>query len=187
MLHSCSLHRGVAARLILVWPDWLADLITNQLTNSMDQSCSWEADSSPISQETSYIFWNMTVPYHFQWSFPLVAVLNHISPVDTLSSYVLKIQYIILLFMPRSSRWLFSFRFPHQSSAFISLLSYTCHPSCVSHSCFNQIVFGEDYEPWSSWLCSFLQCWVTSSVVGPNMFLSTHFLNTFSLCSSLNP
>jgi len=105
----------------------------------MDQSPSWEADSSPASQEAPYVFWNLTVPYCIQWSSPLVAILNHISPVDTLSSCVLKIQYIILLFMPSSSRWLLSFRFPHQNFTFISLLSYTCHPSCVPHSCFNQL------------------------------------------------
>ena len=139
MLHSCSLHSVDAVRLILVWPDRLAELITNQLNNSMDQSPSWEANSSPASQETPYIFWNLTVPYHTQWSSPHVAILNHISSVVTLSSYVLKIDYIIQLFMPSSSRWLLSFRFPHQNSAFISLLSYTCHPSYVSLSWFNQL------------------------------------------------
>jgi hypothetical protein len=35
-------------------------------------------------------------------------------------------------------------------------------------------------------LCSFLQLPVTSSLFGPNILLSTLFLNTLSLCSSLN-
>jgi hypothetical protein len=35
-------------------------------------------------------------------------------------------------------------------------------------------------------LCSFLYSPVTSSLFGPNIFLSTQFSNTLSLCSSLN-
>jgi len=52
----------------------------------MDQSPSWEADSSPANQETPYIFCNLTVPYLIQRSSPLLAILNQISPVDTLLS-----------------------------------------------------------------------------------------------------
>jgi hypothetical protein len=38
----------------------------------------------------------------------------------------------------------------------------------------------------SSWLCRFHQPPVTSSLLGPNIFLSTLFSNTLNLCSSLN-
>jgi hypothetical protein len=34
--------------------------------------------------------------------------------------------------------------------------------------------------------CNFLHCPVTSSLLGPNILLSTLFSNTLSLCSSLN-
>jgi hypothetical protein len=48
------------------------------------------------------------------------------------------------------------------------------------------IMFSEVYKLWSSILCSFLQSPVTSYLFGPNIFLSTLFSNTLSLCFSLN-
>ena len=45
---------------------------------------------------------------------------------------------------------------------------------------------GEDYRSFSSSLCGFLRCPVTSSLLGPNILLSTLFSNTHSLRSSLN-
>jgi hypothetical protein len=44
----------------------------------------------------------------------------------------------------------------------------------------------EEYQLWSSSLCSFLQPPTILSLFGPNIPLSTLFSNTFSLCSSLN-
>jgi hypothetical protein len=43
-----------------------------------------------------------------------------------------------------------------------------------------------NYIPLSSSLCKILQPYVTSSLLGPNILLSTLFSNTLSLCSSLN-
>jgi hypothetical protein len=43
------------------------------------------------------------------------------------------------------------------------------------------IILGEQYKLWISSLCSFLQPPITSSLFGPDIFLST-----LSLCSSLN-
>jgi len=45
---------------------------------------------------------------------------------------------------------------------------------------------GEEYRSLSSSLCSFLHSPVTSSLLGPNILLSTLFSNTLSLRSSLN-
>ena len=46
--------------------------------------------------------------------------------------------------------------------------------------------FGEQYRSLSSSLCSFLHSSFTSSFLGPNIFPSTPFSNTLSLCSFLD-
>jgi hypothetical protein len=48
------------------------------------------------------------------------------------------------------------------------------------------IISDHQYKLWSSPFCNFLLSPVTSSLVGPNILLSTLFSNTLSLCSSLN-
>jgi hypothetical protein len=48
------------------------------------------------------------------------------------------------------------------------------------------LIFGKEYISLSSALCSFIHSAVTSSLLGPNILLSTVFSNTLSLRSSLN-
>jgi hypothetical protein len=48
------------------------------------------------------------------------------------------------------------------------------------------IILGEEYKSRSSSLCSFLYLPFTSSLFGPNVFLSNLFSYSLSLCSSLN-
>jgi hypothetical protein len=48
------------------------------------------------------------------------------------------------------------------------------------------IILGEVHKSRSFFLCSFLHPLVTSSLFGPNIFLSTLFPNSFRLCYSLN-
>jgi hypothetical protein len=48
------------------------------------------------------------------------------------------------------------------------------------------ILFGVEYKIWSSSLCNYLHSPVTSSLLGPNILLTTLFTNTLSLYSSLN-
>jgi hypothetical protein len=47
-------------------------------------------------------------------------------------------------------------------------------------------ILGEEYKPCSSSLCSFLQHPVTSSLLGPNIPLSTLFSNTLNLYTFLH-
>jgi hypothetical protein len=61
----------------------------------------------------------------------------------------------------------------------------TCPAHLIPLALITLTTLGEEYKPCSYSLCSFLQPPVTSSLFGPNIFLSTLFSNTVNLCSSL--
>jgi hypothetical protein len=65
-----------------------------------------------------------------------------------------------------------------------------CAPHAPAHlillALITLIILGEEYKPCSSSLCSFLQPPGTSSLLGPNILLSTLFSNTINLCSARN-
>jgi hypothetical protein len=48
------------------------------------------------------------------------------------------------------------------------------------------IIFGYEYNIWSSPCCNFLHSPVTSFLFGPNILVRSLYSNTLSLCSSLN-
>jgi hypothetical protein len=94
--------------------------------------------------------------------------------------HFLKIHDNILPSTPRSSKWSLSLMFPHQNPIYVSLLPQTYYTPRPSHSS------PLDHRTiLSSSLCSFLY-FVTSSVLGTNILISTLFSNTLSLRSSLN-
>jgi hypothetical protein len=102
---------------------------------------------------------------------------------------LLKIHFnIILPSTPRSSKWPLSIRSPHQNHVRTYLVPHTCHMPRPSHS----FRFNHPSNIWwgvqtkRSPLYSGFHTPVTSSVLGPNILLSTLFSNTLSLCSSLN-
>ena len=57
--------------------------------------------------------------------------------------------------------------------------------TCIILDSITQTIMGEQYRSLSSSLCSFLHSPVTSTLLGPNILLSTLFSNTLSLCSTL--
>jgi len=95
---------------------------------------------------------------------------------------------IILQSTPWSSKWSLSLRFPRQNT-YTTLLSPML-ATCLAHLIFlyliARIILGEENISLGSSLCSFLHCSVPSSLLGPNVFLSTVFSNTLSLHSFRN-
>jgi hypothetical protein len=68
-------------------------------------------------------------------------------------------------------------------------LLYSLRATCPAHLILDFITrtaFCEQYQSFSSTLCSFLHSPVTSSLLGPNILLRTLFPNTLSLRSSVN-
>ena len=63
-----------------------------------------------------------------------------------------------------------------------------CYMSCPSQSSRFRflIMLGKEYNACSSALCNFLHSPVISSLLAPNIFLSTLFSYILNLCSSLN-
>ena len=82
----------------------------------------------------------------------------------------------------RSSKWSLSFRPPPAKTLYVPALSIraTC-PACVVPDFITQIVFGGEYRSWRSSLCSLFYSPVTSSLLGPTIFLRTLFSNTLCL------
>jgi hypothetical protein len=62
----------------------------------------------------------------------------------------------------------------------------TCLAHLILLDLITRIICGDDYRSLSSSWCSLLHFPVTSSLLGPNIPLSTLFSNTLSLCSSLS-
>jgi hypothetical protein len=60
----------------------------------------------------------------------------------------------------------------------------TCPTSPIRLDLMTQIIFGEEYRPLSSPLCSLHHSPVTSSLFGPHIFLNTLFSATLSPYSS---
>lgn len=141
----------------------------NQITNVIHGWSSWKASSVSDSWEIPSILWNQKVHHHVHKSPPHFLALSQIVPVHVPSSYFLETHFNILIpSMPGSSQ---VFSFPYMKPVFTSCFLHVYYMSGLSHSTW--IMFGEQYKLWRPSLCSFLQ---SSSLLGPNVFVSTLFL-----------
>ena len=69
-------------------------------------------------------------------------------------------------------------------------LSSPIRPTCPAHlillDFITRTILGEEYKSFRTSLCNLLHSPVTSSLLGPNIFLNTIFSNTLSFLSSRN-
>ena len=158
-------------------------------TYPLKQSSSWETNLFSASQGIPRILRNPKVHYRIHSSPLYVPILSQLDPVHPPTSYFLKIHLnIILASTPEPSKWSSSLRFPNKTlyAPLLSSNRATCPSHLILLDLIIRIIFCWQHRSLSSSLCSFLYFPVTSSLVGPNILLSTQFSNTLRLCSSFN-
>ena len=119
---------------------------------------------------------------------PILSTSNPVKPPPP-QFYFLRTHFNTIVPSTRGSpKWSLSLRFHHQTlnTPLLSPIYATCPDHLILLHFITLTISGEQYRSLSSSLCSFLLSPVTSSLLGPNILLSTLFSNTLSLRPSLN-
>ena len=142
-----------------------------------------------LVKKFSAFFWEPKFHYYIHNSQPPVPILSQINPVHDPSSHFLMIHLIL------SSHLRLGLPSGHLPSSFptktlhaplLSPISATCPAHLIILNVITRIMLGKEYRSLSYSSCSFPHSPVTSSLLGPNILLSTLFSNTLSLRSFLN-
>jgi hypothetical protein len=123
----------------------------------MELSPSWEVNSCSATQETPSIVWNPEAHYHVNKGLPLVSILSQMNPVHIPQSYFSKVNFYIISHLQLGlSYGLFPSGF-HIKTECTPHLPQACYiPAHLTLlDLIILIIFGEEYNLWSSSLCNF--------------------------------
>jgi len=131
-----------------------------------------------ISRDMPLILLNLQVHCCIHMHPPSVPIIVglQINPVQSIAPNTLKINFnIILSSMPRCSKWSFALSASHQIPIINTSVPHTYYMPRPFHSSwfYHRTILGEEYRLLSYSLCSFLNSFVTSSLLGPNILINT--------------
>jgi hypothetical protein len=130
----CSLGREVFQENVDILNSTSSYLLTYSLTHSTQHSPSWESNRFAAGQEIPRILWNPNVHNRIH-KFPSpVTILNHLNPVHTPTSHILKIHLNnILPSTPGSPQCSHLHRFSYRYPVHASAPTYPTHSSRFYH------------------------------------------------------